>query len=81
MRELVDTGCSTTVVAKSCVPPSKLIRGRQSVQKIDGSESSKKFRASIPIECDGRRIECNVLVEPEVIASRAEVLLRMDAIG
>ena len=81
VRAIIDTGCSTTVVSKAVVEPSKLDHVSESVQMMDGSEAKVRFRATVPIECSGKRIVCQVLVVPEVIGSRADMLLGMDAIS
>jgi len=81
VRAIIDTGCSTTVVSKAVIEPSKLDRISASVQMMDGSEAKVRFRVTVPIECNGKRIVFQVLVVPEVIGSRADILLGMDAIS
>ena len=54
VRAIIDTGCSTTVVSKAVVEPSKLDRVSESVQMMDGSEAKVWFRATVPIKLSGK---------------------------
>jgi len=80
VRVIVNKGCSITIMAETVVPKSELVQVKETVQMMDGSLVSVRFRAATTIECGGRRIDCNVQVVPEVIALRCEMLLGMDVI-
>ena len=43
VRAIIDTGCSTTIVAETLVPKSELIQVKETVQMMDGSLVSVRF--------------------------------------